>query len=365
MKLYGFLIVITKKRTFRFIVLCFIAETKRTEQAIAREMAEHASIQQESEDIPMENGPNNESKKDGASWRDILKFKWAMFNSDDPTDGIQETAWGNALDLSQFDGYAQQHSRFSSPEQIVASLISEQDQPSKSAVLNPEEDKEMTESTSEALPTKSIVEEVELTVNCRVKTINFEGRADPKSINNLLEKVNPSRVVVVHSPNDAGEWLKKTSSNFTQCHAVDIPRAGETIELSTGAMYMEAVIPKANIHPLRFSKVGDYKVTFLSASLKADESKPASFELVPSQLTDEDIHPPLLLRDRLVPLTELKQKLDSQGVRTKFSDGALVVQQSSIIIRRHTHLGGISIEGPTGKEFNMVRDLLLRVHAVV
>eukprot|EP01138_Halocafeteria_seosinensis_P010740 gb/GECG01010968.1/.p1 GENE.gb/GECG01010968.1/~~gb/GECG01010968.1/.p1 ORF type:complete len:833 (+),score=103.21 gb/GECG01010968.1/:1-2499(+) len=347
------------------------AEAKRTEEAIAREMAEHTSAQADTEDVAMQNGDSKQpSEKDTTSWRDILKFKWAMFNSDDPTDGIEETPWGNALDPSQFNAGLQQHSRFSTAEQVAAALVTEKEQSSVSTALNPEEDRVMTD-TEESLPTKSIVEELELTVNCRVKTINFEGRADAKSINNILEKVDPRRLVVVHSSPEAGEWLRNTSANFPQCRTVDVPHAKETLDLSTGGMYMEATFGKESLRPLRFATVGNHRVTYLSAALQEKQSpdKSTQYEIVPSGLTDEDSHHPLLLRDQLIPLTQVRESLrrlpEERRMTSEFKHGSLVFEKSNIVVRRHPQTGRVSIEGVVGDHFNRVRDSLYRHHAIV
>ena len=156
--------------------------------------------------------------------------------------------------------------------------------------------------------------------------------------------------------------------NFPQCRGVNIPQAKETLDLSTGATYMEARLRKESLRSLPFATVGNYKVTYLSASLqeRQDANKSTQYEVIPFGLTEDDSHHPLLLRDQLVPLTKLREDLrQSANMKSEFKNGCLIFEKSSIVVRRHPHLGQVSIEGPPGVNFNRVRDSLYGDHAIV
>merc|ERR1711976_1127724 len=85
------------------------------------------------------------------------------------------------------------------------------------------------EDSDEKIPTKTVVEELQVAINWDIKYVDMEGRSDGKSIRNLLATLEPRRLILIHGTTRATEYLANVSRKF--CNTVLTPKACEKVTL--------------------------------------------------------------------------------------------------------------------------------------
>jgi len=258
------------------------------------------------------------------------------------------------------------------PEDYIA--VAKTLQPEDSIIqLKKVEEDVMDEEPVEETPTKSIRQKYELSINCKIQYIDFEGRSDGRSIKKILNHVQPRKLILIHGVPDATEHLvnyceKSLNPNsLSGFKRVVAPKTGETIDVTEASDLYRLNLKSNFLESLNFRQIGS----------KSSIAYVEGIIMVPPQEQDEDgqWHQPEPYLDVLphgefpsghdaifvgdVKLYDFRQKLTEQGYKAEFKGGSLVVN-GEVILRRETEGGNstINIEGTISEDYYKIRDLL-------
>ncbi|KAJ2710173.1 hypothetical protein H4R19_003880, partial [Coemansia spiralis] len=190
-------------------------------------------------------------------------------------------------------------------------------------------------------PTKAVVEERRVQLNCQLSFVDIEGRADGTAMRNILALVMPKRLVIVHG-SSAGT---KALADYCRDPAVQMtkeiytPRVGEILNVSAGVNVYRSRVTDALFKQARMASVHDSAVGFVSGRVRY-----APGEQMPTLDRDGTglqcaWQPPIMVGDPR--LSALRGVLAKQGITAHFdSEGALVCNNTVAIRRGSSKHGG-------------------------
>ena len=150
--------------------------------------------------------------------------------------------------------------------------------PSPTSILTEKKEEEVIQAPAELLDStnsKIVSTELSLELRCQVRSIDYQGRSDGRSVKTILKQMLPQRVVVVHGTTEATELLKKfcessLSIDPTNVHA---PQQLEPVRATSAVsvrqvLLSQDLLAKTEMHTL---KVGlHYCIVMAELSIDTD-----------------------------------------------------------------------------------------------
>ncbi|GAB2294030.1 hypothetical protein Dimus_028246 [Dionaea muscipula] len=234
----------------------------------------------------------------------------------------------------------------SSSMQIGAGLNGKNDEVSASLMLD-------------TTPSKVVSTELTVQVKCSLVYMDFEGRADGRSIKSIIGHVAPLKLVLVHGSAEATEHLKQHFLKHVP--HVYAPQIGETIDVTSDLCAYKVQLSEKLMSNVLLKKLGDYEIAWVDSEVAKTDS--GMLSLLPLS-TSAPPHKSVLVGD--VKMADFKQFLAGQGIQAQFSGGALRCGEF-VTLRKvgdPNQKGGgtgsqqIVIEGPLTEEYYKIRDYL-------
>ncbi|GMH08981.1 hypothetical protein Nepgr_010821 [Nepenthes gracilis] len=209
-------------------------------------------------------------------------------------------------------------------------------------------------------PSKVVSTELTVQVKCSLVYMDFEGRADSRSIKSIIAHVAPLKLVLVHGSAEATEHLKQQCLKHV-CPHVYAPQIGETIDVTSDLCAYKVQLSEKLMSNVLFRKLGDYEIAWVDAEVGRTESEMRS--LLPLSAPARP-HKSVLVGD--IKMADFKQFLAGKGIQAEFSGGALRCGEY-VTLRKvgdPSQKGGgtgsqqIVIEGPLSEEYYKIREYL-------
>uniref|UniRef100_A0A061R5T7 Cleavage and polyadenylation specificity factor subunit 2 n=1 Tax=Tetraselmis sp. GSL018 TaxID=582737 RepID=A0A061R5T7_9CHLO len=213
------------------------------------------------------------------------------------------------------------------------------------------------EDEEEVHPTKVETKEVDVEVRCRIHTLDYEGRADGRSMRSIVTRIAPRQLAVLNGSQEETQHMLKVCSNElrpwrTVCRA---PKLQETVDLSPSYPTRKAEIANSLYAALKFRQHGNSRFCWLSGEVMADEEgMPVLVKEPPGKLGGSSSGS-VFIGD--VRLSAVKQALAEAGVQAEFSGGVLVCS-SNVMVRRGSEDGELVLEGPLCSDYYKIRGVV-------
>jgi cleavage and polyadenylation specificity factor subunit 2 len=210
-------------------------------------------------------------------------------------------------------------------------------------------------------PSKVVSLELTVQVKSSLNYMDFEGRADGRSIKSILAHVTPLKLVLVHGSAEATEHLKQHCLKHV-CPHVYAPKLEESIDVTSDLCAYKVQLSEKLMSNVLFKKLGDYEIAWVDAEVGKTES--GMLSLLPLSTTPAPPHKSVLVGD--IKMADFKQFLAIKNIQVEFSGGALRCGEY-VTLRKvgdATQKGGaaaiqqIVIEGPLSEEYYMIREYL-------
>lgn len=212
----------------------------------------------------------------------------------------------------------------------------------------------------DAKPSKVVSNELTVQVKCSLIFIDYEGRADGRSIKTILSHVAPLKLVLVHGSAEATEHLKQHCLKHV-CPHVYTPQIEETIDVTSDLCAYKVQLSEKLMSNVLFKKLGDYEIAWVDAEVGKTEN--GMLSLLPIS-TPAPPHKSVLVGD--LKMADLKPFLSSKGIQVEFAGGALRCGEY-VTIRKVGPAGQkgggsgtqqIVIEGPLCEDYYKIRAYL-------
>ncbi|KAL5744627.1 hypothetical protein ACOSQ2_027743 [Xanthoceras sorbifolium] len=210
-------------------------------------------------------------------------------------------------------------------------------------------------------PSKVVSNELTVQVKCLLIYMDYEGRADGRSIKTILAHVAPLKLVLVHGSAEATEHLKQHCLKHV-CPHVFTPQIEETIDVTSDLCAYKVQLSEKLMSNVLCKKLGDYEIAWVDAEVGKTESDMLS--LLPIS-TPAPPHKSVLVGD--LKMADFKPFLSSKGIQVEFAGGGALRCGEYITIRKVGQAGQkgggsgpqqIVIEGPLCEDYYKIRDYL-------
>lgn len=167
-------------------------------------------------------------------------------------------------------------------------------------------------------PSKVVSLELTVQVKSSLNYMDFEGRADGRSIKSILAHVTPLKLVLVHGSAEATEHLKQHCLKHV-CPHVYAPKLEESIDVTSDLCAYKVQLSEKLMSNVLFKKLGDYEIAWVDAEVGKTES--GMLSLLPLSTTPAPPHKSVLVGD--IKMADFKQFLAIKNIQVEFSGGAL------------------------------------------
>jgi cleavage and polyadenylation specificity factor subunit 2 len=156
------------------------------------------------------------------------------------------------------------------PEEYkLAEIVPEAEDNKENVVIKKEE--EVVPEVTEA-PSKCIILQRTVQVNCQVQYIDFEGRSDGESLMKILSQLRPRRVIIVRgSPESTATIQNHCQENIDA--RVFAPIRGEIVDATTETHIYQVRLTDALVSQLNFQKAKEAEVAWVNAEIVVRESQ--------------------------------------------------------------------------------------------
>ncbi|CAH0550597.1 unnamed protein product [Brassicogethes aeneus] len=255
----------------------------------------------------------------------------------------------------------------------LADVVPEED--NKENIVIKKEEEDITEIPE--IPTKCIILNRTVQVNCQVQYIDFEGRSDGESLMKILSQLRPRRVVIVRGSPENTKVIENHCTDILHTR-VFVPSKGDTIDATSETHIYQVRLTDALVSQLNFQKAKDAEVAWINAQIVLRESqldaKRMTIDNEPMEEEDdfnvltlepypgEIPHDPVFINE--LKLSDFKQVLGKNSIPSEFSGGVLWCSSGTIALRKVEN-GRIMIEGCISEDYYKVRELLYEQYAVL
>ncbi|EGF79032.1 hypothetical protein BATDEDRAFT_12823 [Batrachochytrium dendrobatidis JAM81] len=223
----------------------------------------------------------------------------------------------------------------------------------------PEENEKVVAPVKKVVPSKYVVEDILLSLKCRMQYIDFEGRSDGKSVKNIIAQVAPRKLLFVHGDKASTmAFAEYCRTNESLTNEVYDPVQGECVNVSSATNLFRVVLTD--------TLMDEYSLSYITGVIKLQDSVTggtrAMLEVVPveTQLTRQHV---MVVGE--AKLSQVRKVLDSQGFRTAFASGVLVVNEGKALIKRSGTDGSLALEGSISRDYYKIRELLYSTLAIL
>lgn len=241
-------------------------------------------------------------------------------------------------------------------------------------------------------PTKCIVEERVVQVACRIRYIEFEGRSDARSLQNIIHGISPRKLIFVHGSKTAVDSLVQyAQEHIRTCEHIPTVPVGQPLLLKFQMSMFSIRLDDQLFSSLKFVKVADYELAYLngiieqphaaSSSSEVEDDASATSSSTSSRKRIERTNTALVKEmpaSRIrghrpafigsVKLSDFKQTLTKAGFQAEFMgsgvEKALVVN-GHILLKKPPTSTQIFIEGTLNDDYFKIRELLYAQYTIL
>ncbi|OMJ25372.1 Cleavage factor two protein 2 [Smittium culicis] len=295
---------------------------------------------------------------------------------------------------------------------------SENNSLSKSEFFSGTKSIELGDSNAGDIGYKYVKEYTQFEINCSVTFLDFEGRADSRSMHNIIAQIEPRRIVVVDGDEVSTEYFcQLCATNDRMTDSIFAPALGEVLNVSTRAKAYSVKLSDSLLNSLKFAQPKPHSKNISKLLLfnessrsypkfnlfsKAEMSKSDSLALANSTLEAGDSgkknfgeelrisrvrgiwrvygdsNVPVLdlpnLEERQMyndikyagdlKLSLLKRGLIANGINAYFQGDGVLVCNDTVKVEKNDE-GLVEIEGDLSPEFFKIRTVLYNLLAVI
>jgi cleavage and polyadenylation specificity factor subunit 2 len=224
----------------------------------------------------------------------------------------------------------------------------------------------------------------------------FEGRADGKSVKNILKLVKPRNLIVVHGNTDSTKHLVDfcdSDPEMAEYMSKKLsPSVGERVDVTSERNIFQLKLTDSLVSSLKFSEVHGYSIAWVNGVIAnpaddagadgddgaANTTVATGDDVVAAMEEDTpDIGIPMLTAPAKknlaghsavfigdIRLSNLRSVLEQNGIKAHFSGGALICNDT-VAVRKEDGKPFLSLEGNVCETYYAVRELLYDQFAIV
>ncbi len=192
-------------------------------------------------------------------------------------------------------------------------------------------------------------------VKCALAYIDLEGRSDGKSIKNILTKMAPKKIILIHgsaaAKSDLREFCEKSITK-----TVIVPKGNQDVDVTSDTSVYRYTMHESLARLLTWVRSGGLEFAYADAQVAIDYSAAELPLLGPAPPMAVKGHPAIILGD--FRLADLKRTLNENDVYAEFHRGLLVCGEERQVHVCKVNKNEVSITGSLCDDYFRVRSLL-------
>eukprot|EP00240_Pyramimonas_obovata_P013321 CAMPEP_0118937910 /NCGR_PEP_ID=MMETSP1169-20130426/24174_1 /TAXON_ID=36882 /ORGANISM="Pyramimonas obovata, Strain CCMP722" /LENGTH=247 /DNA_ID=CAMNT_0006881679 /DNA_START=30 /DNA_END=774 /DNA_ORIENTATION=+ len=213
----------------------------------------------------------------------------------------------------------------------------------------PEPQDEGTDPAVADIPTKIVDHTIQVAVRCAVLYMDFEGRADSRSIKMILQHMAPLQLVLVHGTKETTEALRDTMTKTLAPAKVHAPAPLETIDCSSESAAYKVKLTEEVLATVELKTLeGEYEVGWVDGVLGPVLPGCRHVALLPPPIDTELPHQAALVGT--LKLSDFKQTLAAAGVPAEFAGGVLLCG-GMVTVRKDAGTQQLVLEGALSEDY--------------
>ncbi|KAL9644910.1 hypothetical protein ABK040_005390 [Willaertia magna] len=209
-------------------------------------------------------------------------------------------------------------------------------------------------------PSKIESEELTVRILCKLMYIDFEGRSTVVDIKNILQKINPRKLIVIHGNVESIEELKEYCETKKISEQVKAPKDLEVLDMTMDTNMFKVKLKQELLNQVQFIQSGNYDLAYIEGVYRvvgnANETDQSQQSICIYPNTKPRGHPSMFIGD--VKLNQFYRVLVENGFNAEFQHGGVLVCNDEVMLRRDKNTGEIQICGSLTPTYFQVRELL-------
>ncbi|KAK9241264.1 beta-lactamase-like protein [Lipomyces kononenkoae] len=225
------------------------------------------------------------------------------------------------------------------------------------------------------IPSKTVLEHVDIVIRCEVTYIEYEGLADSRSMQMIIPQIQPRKLILIADTIEHADNLA-TSLRDAGIQDIYVPTSGKSVNASMDANAYVVTLSDDLAHQLIWQDTvsGEYTVAQLKGRLlmknSSNESSQTSEHIETSDLKDVTLGHLATRKDLAIAsaqtkpvfvgdirLAELRRRLMTEGVHAEFKGEGVLLCDGHILVRKLEN-GKVLIHGGVGVKFYEIRKIV-------
>jgi cleavage and polyadenylation specificity factor subunit 2 len=220
------------------------------------------------------------------------------------------------------------------------------------------------EQDEEGPPKKTIIKQVTVDVRCAVRFIDFEGRAAGDSMEKIIGRVAPKKLILIHGSDPAKTQLSEhCRTQIRGCKEVMIPVNGQCVDVSSGQNIFRVNLNPSFVQSLNFVKVGeDYEIAYAEGEVKIDYRE-AGVPILTKPSGPIQGHDDVFVGNPHIH--DLRDALVRNRIRAEVINHVVVCCNGLVNVRKMDTGNQISVQGALCPEYFEIRNVLYGLYKIV
>ncbi|KAJ3434674.1 cleavage and polyadenylation specificity factor subunit [Anaeramoeba flamelloides] len=207
-------------------------------------------------------------------------------------------------------------------------------------------------------PIKYVEKEIYIELNCEVKYIDIEGRSDGEAIRNILPKIEPRNVIIIHGSKKSTTSFRDFCLRKITPHVYN-PKNEQKIDVSTYEKMIQVQFQDDFLQGIKFKKKGEFGISYMDSIVELPQNSNIP-TLVHRESDNEEARDPIFLGNMQLPI--LKKKLLEQSIDSQWVEGSLIFKGVIAIKKKDNE---ITIEGDISEDNYKIREIIYSQYGII
>lgn len=201
-------------------------------------------------------------------------------------------------------------------------------------------------------PSKVISQTFGVNVHCAVHVLQYDGKADGRSLRTMITKMEPQKCAIIGGARD-GKMLLRTTLQYEGV-TVKEPTPGEMMDVSSNTAIFSVKLPEAFLRSVDFQHMGEYDVAYIEGMLQASQTESMRTLQPTSSKAMHTSGSSVFIGD--MKLSELKSALNAKNMEAEFSEAGVLHCGATTKLRLEG--SELTVDGCASDEMHAIRGLI-------
>ncbi|EFC40481.1 predicted protein [Naegleria gruberi] len=208
-------------------------------------------------------------------------------------------------------------------------------------------------------PSKIESENVSVRILCKLAYLDFEGRSSPVDIKNILQKINPRKLILIHGSQESIIELSDYCETKKISEQIKTPMDLEVMDMTMDTNMFKVKLKQDLLSQIHYIKSGtNYDMAYIEGIYRVEEG--SDIPCIHPNPKPKG-HPTMLIGD--LKLNQFFKLLKESGLSAEFQQGGVLVCNDEVMLQKDKKSGEIQVFGSLSPTYFQVRELLYKFYS--